>query len=259
MQQYHGDNFKQQWRIPSVDLTLGDHETHIWRAVLNESRLSSLPYEHLLSEEEVTRARRFRFERDRQHFIQAHGVLRCLLAHYLHTEPRQLRFQYNAYGKPSLALPSRESTLHFNLSHSHELALYAFTYNRHIGIDIEYMRSDISYGELARHSFSAHEHASFTALPLSLQRQAFFNCWTRKEAYIKARGLGLSLPLHLFDVSLQPGERAVLLASREDPRETARWSFHELLPQPDYAAAVVVEGEETAVQQWQWDESGFFL
>jgi len=208
--------------------------------------------QQVLIEEEVTRAKRFYFERDQHHFIIARGILRTLLGRYLHVNPSTLIFDYNPYGKPSLGSPLSESNIHFNISHSHELILCAFTRGRQIGVDIEYMRSDIDYEQLAKHSFSPNEQAAFFAIPNAQRQQAFFNCWTRKEAYIKARGKGLSLPLDLFDVSLAPNEPATLLSSREDPQEVARWSFQNLFSYPDYAGAFVVEGFDWHVSYWQW-------
>jgi len=117
------------------------------------------------------------------------------------------------------------------------------------------MRSDINYEELARHSFSAHEQATLSALPQALKQQAFFNGWTRKEAYIKARGKGLSLPLDLFDVSLRPDEPATLLANREVSQEITHWSLQEVLPASGYAGAIAVEGGGWYVNYWQWQSA----
>src|SRR5205823_1032898 len=161
---------------------------------------------------------------------------------------------YNAYGKPALSSPESELGLNFNLSHSHHIALYAFTYSRNLGIDVEYMRSNVEYEQLAQHFFSPYENAILHAVPTDLKREAFFNCWTRKEAYIKARGEGLSIPLDVFDVSLRPGEPAALLDSREEAQEVARWSLYELAPGPDYAGAVAVEGHGLHLRCWQWAE-----
>src|SRR5579863_4068971 len=231
-------NSDQQWNIPPENITLQDNEVHVWRASLNAPLSDIEALKRLLSDEEVTRAERFYFEKGRHGYIVAHGILRILLGRYLTVDPRQLRFQTNAYGKPSVEQPAHGTRLHFNLSHSHELAAYAFTRVGEVGIDIEYTRTHVEYEELAKHSFSPYESAALHDLPESMKQEAFFNCWTRKEAYIKARGMGLSLPLHLFDVSLKPGEPAALLASREDAREMAHWTMHALAPGPDYAGAL---------------------
>ncbi len=242
----------QLWETSLVDLQLLENEIHIWRTSLQVETLVLHTLQQMLSKEEVFRAKRFHFERDRRRFIVARGILRSLLGRYLHTNPGTLNFDCNAYGKPSLGFPLSESKLHFNISHSHEVVLFAFTRDRQIGVDVEYMRSDIDYEHLARHSFSSNEQAAFYALPSAQRQLAFYHCWTRKEAYIKARGQGLSLPLDLFDVSLVPDEPAMLLSSREDPQEVIRWSFQNLLSYPGYAGAFAVEGYGWQVNCWQW-------
>ena len=242
---------KQQWTISSRHLSLSENQVHVWRVFLNAAQEVRDRLEAVLSEEERRRASQFYFERDRHRWIIARGTLRMLLSHYLHLPPEKLLFAYNEYGKPALA-PSHESRLEFNLSHSRDVALYALTHGRQVGVDVEYMKDDIAYDELAQVSFSPNEQALLRSLPLEAKRKAFFNCWTRKEAYIKARGLGLSLPLHLFDVSLLPSEPIALLASREDPGEVKRWTFQNLYPGTGYAAALAVEGSGWQLTCWQW-------
>lgn len=240
------------WNIPQGKVTLTENEVHVWRASLEvpSSTLSTL--QQVLSPDEIKRAQRFRFEKDRHHWIVAHSVLRKLLGEYLGTVPTELQFSTNAYGKPSIASPSFGTRLHFNLAHSGTLALYAFCYHRHVGVDIEYMRSGIDYQAIAHSHFSSYENEQLQALPSELQEEAFFACWSRKEAYIKARGMGLSLPLDQFDVSLTPGEPAMLLASREDEEAVAQWSLSALSPGPHHAGALVVEGSGWHLSCWQW-------
>ena len=178
-----------------------------------------------------------------------------LLSQYLHTDSQDVHFRVNAYGKPALAFPSQRYPLQFNLSHYANVALFAFSLQRQLGVDVEYMRADIPYDQLAQYSFSTYEQTVLRRLPTEQKHQAFYNCWTRKEAYIKARGMGLSLPLDLFDVSLSPGEPAALLHSREGSQEVLRWSMQELIPEPDYAGALAVEGRDWQLYCWHW--SGF--
>jgi len=232
----------QQWNIPPADLRLTRDAVHVWLARVDTYSLAignGLP---VLSDDEQAKAARFYFERDRLRYAVAHSILRILLGRYMDCDPLAIRFYTNSYGKPAIDAPRQEQTLTFNLSHSHELALYAFTYDRAIGVDVESMRSNIEYEQLAQHSFSLNEQQALRDLPDNAKQQGFFNGWTRKEAYIKARGLGLHLPLHLFDVSLKPGAPAALLASREDAREAARWLMCALAPGLDYAGALCVEG-----------------
>lgn len=179
-------------------------------------------------------------------------MLRELLGRYLLVNPCELRFTYNRYGKPALDRKLHAERLSFNLAHSGGLALYAFTRDGEVGIDIEQLRDDLGSEEIARQFFSVEEITALTALPEHLRTEGFFNCWTRKEAYIKAQGEGLSLSLQSFDVSLTPGEAALLLATRDDPQEASRWSMRALLPGEGYAAALVVEGVgDYRVKCWQ--------
>ncbi len=210
------------------------------------SLLSVVPqWQQWLSPDEHLRAQKFFFEKDRQHFIIARGGLRKLLGLYLGLTPEAVRFQYNAYGKPALDLPGYllGTRLQFNVSHSQALILYAFALERAVGIDVEYMRTNIEYEALAESTFSPYERQIFSTLPGHLKLEGFYNCWTRKEAYIKARGQGLSLPLTLFDVTLAPGQPAALISSREGIQgEVERWHLRSLEPEAGYAGALTVEG-----------------
>jgi len=151
-----------------------------------------------------------------------------------------------------LAGESGGDAIRFNMSHSHGEALYAVTRGREIGIDLEFIRCDLEVEQIAERFFSQCEIATLRALPVSLRKHAFFLCWTRKEAYIKARGQGLSLPLDQFDVSLIPGEPSALLSTQPDSDEALRWSLQELTPAPGYAAALAVEGRGWSLSCWQW-------
>jgi 4'-phosphopantetheinyl transferase len=207
-----------------------------------------------LAADEQARAERFYFERDREHFIVARGVLRAILAGYLNRVPECLSFCYSSHGKPALAGESDEDAIRFSVSHSHGVALYAVTRGREVGIDLEHIRSDLAVAEIAERFFSRREVEMLRTLPTEDQRQAFFRCWTRKEAYIKARGEGLSLPLDQFDVSLAPGEPAAVLGTQRDPSEASRWSLQELTPGPGYVAALAVEGHGWRLACWQWPD-----
>ena len=209
-----------------------------------------------LAADEQARAGRFYFQKDREHFIVARGVLRAILGRYLNREPAGLPFCYGSHGKPALAGQSERGAIRFNVSHSHGVALYAVTREREVGIDLERIRFDLEVVEIAERFFSRREAAMLRTLPMAAQRQAFFRCWTRKEAYIKARGEGLSLPLDQFDVSLAPGEPAAVLGTQGDPSEASRWSLEELSPAPGYAAALAAEGHGWRLACWQWPDPG---
>ncbi|TMB89361.1 MAG: 4'-phosphopantetheinyl transferase superfamily protein, partial [Chloroflexi bacterium] len=184
----------------------------------------------------------------------ARGILRAILGRYLSRDPRTLHFCYSQYGKPSLVSEGCSDPLFFNVSHSHGMALYAISRNFNIGVDIEYMRMDIECEQIAVRFFSPYEVRMLLAVPKGVQHEAFFNCWTRKEAYIKGRGLGLSLDLNQFDVSLIPGEPAAILNIREEGQDVSRWSLHALSPGPGYKAALAIEGQPSRIKCWQWTE-----
>jgi 4'-phosphopantetheinyl transferase len=239
------------WHPPPTDLSLSEDKVHVWRASLTlpASRIQGL--RRLLSQDEIDRAERFHFQRDREHFIAGRGLLRTILGRYLDQEPDRLRFSYSPHGKPALTPEFDGDTFHFNLSHSRGLALFALTRGRQVGIDLEHIRSDLSNEEIAERFFSPQEVATLRSLPLDRRQEAFFSCWTRKEAYIKARGEGLSIPLDQFDVTLTPNEPAVLLAVRGNEGEVRRWSLLALAPTPDYVAALAVEGKVWRLVCWQ--------
>jgi 4'-phosphopantetheinyl transferase len=241
------------WPSPPARLSLESEDVHVWRAILDQPVKTLGAMQRLLSADESERAHRFHFRKHREHFIVARGVLRTLLGKYLGVEPSQLRFSYTAYGKPALAgISEGQPPLRFNLSHSGELVLYAFTRGREIGLDLELRRDDFASEQIAEQFFSAREVKMLRALPVGLRTEGFFNCWTRKEAYIKAVGLGLSLPLDQFDVSLAPQEPAALLRTGDDEREAERWSLKALTTAEGYSAALAVEGHGWRLKCWDW-------
>jgi 4'-phosphopantetheinyl transferase len=235
--------------------TLSAREIHIWRASLHASPQVFLFLQGLLSPDESQKASHFYFQKDRVQWTIARGILRVLLGLYEQTEPHLIRFACNDYGKPRLLAEGQAaSALHFNLSHSHDLALYAFACERELGIDLEYMRSNIEYDALVNTTFSPLEQELFSALPAEQKRQAFFSGWTRKEAYVKACGLGLSCPLDSFHVSFHP-EDARFLGSQAERDELARWSMYHLPLSPEYAGALVAEGEICKLVRLEWRET----
>lgn len=257
---------KPAWSTPPPDLVLASDKVHVWRASLDLTPTAMLELRRTLAADELARAKRFHFTEDRTRFIAARGALRDILARYLGTEANQVSFRYSPHGKPALAPLGAglaagsqrggqpKPPLHFNLSHAGDLALVAIARGRQVGVDIESTRPDIAHDLITARSFSPREQARLRALPIHLKAQGFLNCWTRKEAYIKARGEGLSLPLDQFDVSLTPGEPARLLHVEGDAEEASRWTLAELAPGPGYVAALAVEGHgwHLACWQWQW-------
>ncbi len=242
------------WLEPPATLQLGRDEAHVWRARLDLPGARIAAFLQTLAREERQRAGRFHVARDRHRFIASRGILRAILGRYLGIDPRALRFAYNGYGKPVLPDETENGPIFFNVSHSEHLALYAFTHQGDIGVDVEQMTDARDYEQMARRFFSAAEVLELRAVPAEQREAAFLNAWTRKEAYIKARGLGLSLPLEQFDVSLTPGMPARLLANREKGQEQAVWSLRELAPGPGFVAALALQGELSTLCCWQWPE-----
>jgi 4'-phosphopantetheinyl transferase len=238
------------WDSPPTNLAISRDEVHVWRASLEHPAGYIQRLTQTLSEDERQRADRFRFERDRRRYIVGRGLLRAILGRYLNLVPGQLRFRYGPRGKPALAETRDE--LCFNIAHSHELALYAVAQGQEVGVDIEHVHSIYELEQMAERFFSSREVAVLRALPPDQKQEAFFNCWTRKEAYIKAIGDGLSRPLDQFDVSLAPGEPARLLNVAGDSQEASRWSIRALMPASGYVAALAVAGHGWRLQCWQW-------
>ncbi|HLA74976.1 MAG TPA: 4'-phosphopantetheinyl transferase superfamily protein [Gammaproteobacteria bacterium] len=240
------------WDVPGNAMRLGRNDVHVWRAPLTTSHSTAL-YQ-TLSADERARAQRFHFQHDRQRYIAARGILRTILARYLNLPAQHIKFLYNVYGKPTLQHTLHGQRLCFNLAHSHELAVYAVTMGREIGVDIEYLRPDLADQDIVEQFFSPREVQALRALPSAVQQQAFFNCWTRKEAYIKAIGKGLSFDLNQFDVTLAPDEPAALLNVHGHPEESTRWSLRALPLGPHYAGAIAVEGHDWQLQCRQWPD-----
>lgn len=233
---------------PPCGMVLGKDEVQVWLVSVKRPESELRQFHEMLADDERERARRFYFERDRRRFIAARGFLRALLGGYLQQQPASLRFSYNRYGKPALAAGAAAThELTFNLSHSHEFVLYAFSRNRALGVDIEYMRSNVVFEQIVERFFSPQEVKALRRLPVQSRREAFFKGWTRKEAFIKAHGEGLSLPLDHFDVTLTPGEPVELKRFQDDPQELARWSLYGLEAPLGYAAALAVEGRGLAI------------
>lgn len=240
--------------VPLPASALTDNTVHVWSASLQQSAKVVQRLAAVLSEDERTRAERFHFANHRSFFIVGRGILRTLLAAYLNLEPQKVQFEYTQSGKPFLLPSHGVQGLCFNLSHSAGIAMYAFSQNRRIGIDIEYVRSIPDMDQIAAGNFSEQENLQFKAADINEKQQAFYNCWTRKEAFIKAIGEGLSFPLHQFDVSLIPGEPARLLSIFGSEQEAAHWSLYELRPAEGYVAALVIEGNGCSISYQGWTQ-----
>ena len=233
-------NVSDSWGSPALPVSLKGDDVHVWRARLEQPDLCVREFASVLSEKERTRAASFRFERHRKRFIVGRAVLRTILASYLNAEPGQLRFCYGSHGKPYLAERSCNATVQFNLAHSNELVLYAFTAKRRVGVDLEYIHFIPDVEEMVTRFFP--KGKNFWMLPNSQKLGAFFNHWTRTEAYAKAVGTGLAQSFDWFDASLV----------REEPACPSRWFITSFMPAPDYTASLVVEGHDCVLHYFEF-------
>ena len=243
-----------RWPLSPDWPELARDEIHAWCAVLDELASDLPAFAETLSAGERQRAERFQFDRDRKRFIVRHGLLRMILGRYLNLEPARLSFTCESRGKPALAGTLDGRTLHFNLSHSDGLALFAVARRFALGVDVERIRPIPEIDQIAGKFFSARESAMLNALPAEQKLEAFFNCWTRKEAYLKATGEGIADALAQIEVSLVPGPTAQLLNIAGEAREASSWSLHPLAPAPGFTGAVAVKARDSKLACWRWPE-----
>jgi len=236
------------WQTPPRDLELLSRDVHVWRASLEQPSEVVKQLIEMVSDDERTRETRFRFGQDQRYSVVRRGILRTILGRYLGIDPSEIRFCYSPYGKPFLEQEISGGTLRFNLAYAHQLALFVFARGRDIGIDVEYVRSVPEADQIVEHFFSFQEKVLFHSLPSHVRQEAFLTWWTRKEAYIKAIGVGLSLPLDQFEVLSVSAQSPILL----DYNGT--WSLFDFVPEEDYVAAISIEREDWCLGYWQWHD-----
>jgi 4'-phosphopantetheinyl transferase len=219
-------------------LTLPSREIHLSYARLHAPPMVIRSLLEVLSRDERERAARFHFDRHREAFIISRGLLRSILCLYTGVPPDKLVFIYGAKGKPSLP----DSSIYFNLSHSKDVALYAVAREPLLGVDVEWIRPMSDAESIAKRFFSPAEYAEVMALDEKTRSLGFLNCWTRKEAYVKAVGDGLHVPLDEFQVSLMPGQQAIFHSINGDRERAARWSLFDVRPTEGYVGALAVYG-----------------
>jgi 4'-phosphopantetheinyl transferase len=238
--------------LAGVELPAG--EVHIWSVDLNPSAERVETLGRSLSQDEWDRANRFRFDRHRRQYIVGRGALRTLLAAYAGTRPELVRFTYGPRGKPFL---EGSGELQFNLSNSDEMALVGFVRGREIGVDIEYLKPMPDCEQISERFFSESERVVLRGVSKELKEETFFNCWTRKEAYLKAVGEGLAAPLDSFDVTLAPGEPPRMLTLRGDAAAASRWWLEHFRLSPEYIGALALERQEPeerwTVRTWSFE------
>ena len=224
-------SYKNSFKLPK-------NEVHLWHCRFDAHRDCLETIGSILSREEKDKSERFKFKIHRERSIISRGVLRMLLGKYLQANPRDLQFGYTEYGKPFL---KDESGLRFNLSHSHNRAVFAFVSDSPIGVDIEKIKTDFQVMEVARNFFSSDEILALETFPLKERAAGFYRCWTRKEAFIKAQGSGLSFPLTSFSVSLN-SDSPELLRTEWHPSEKKEWQLFSFRPSGKYQGALAVRG-----------------
>ena len=232
------------WATPSSWPLLSDDEIHVWCVELDAAgEVAELAA--CLSAEESERASGLLTGTHQRRFVVARGMLRQLLGLYLDQDPGAVAFSRGAHGKPFL----QKGGLHFNVSHTHELALYAIAHTREVGIDVEWPRPQVAHEQIAARFFSLEEQEALAQVPTEARRAAFYNIWTRKEAYVKARGDGIAAGLGTFAVSL--GAEAALLRSDEGRAELERWKLMALEPADGYVAALCGAGVDWRMRGWR--------
>jgi 4'-phosphopantetheinyl transferase len=243
------------WPTTPNQVSFAANDVHVWAARLDLPSEALARFTGLLSQEEHARATRFRFERHRNRFIAARGVLRSILATHVGPAPDELQFEYGPNGKPGLTGCLAQGGLCFNLAHSEDLALIAVTHLGPIGVDLEYVRPMADADELVARFFSVRENARFETLPANQKDAAFFNLWTRKEAWLKATGDGIGHLLNRVEVTFLPGEPAQLLALPEKAGLSRDWILRELIPAKGFVGAVAFPSVRFSICNFQFSTS----
>lgn len=243
---------RQVWGPAPSHLVLTGDDVHIWRAQLYEQPARVQRLAELLSIDELTRARAFFFPGDRDRFVVGRAILRMVLSRYLGLHPRRVQFRYGPYGKPTLAQAFKSSPYRFNVSHSRRLALIAVAYEREVGVDLEYLRPLPDLDLIVDDVLSSRENEMFRSLPGGLKQEAFYRCWTRKEAFVKANGRGLTYPLAGIEVSLAPDEPARIISVDGSTQCSDNWSLRDLLPGNGFVSALAAEGHIRHIATYHW-------
>ncbi|MGZ8529401.1 MAG: 4'-phosphopantetheinyl transferase family protein [Candidatus Binatia bacterium] len=234
------------WPAAPAELPALERTVHVWAVRLDDARVDLDGGRELLSPDERERAARFHFEQHRRRYLIAHIALHKILSRYLQIDPARLYFDLGSNGKPKLPPVLAPAGVDFNLSHSNEMALLAVNRIGEIGVDIEYVKPDFKFQEIAERFFTHREAAALRGLPSELQRQAFFKCWTCKEAFLKAKGTGLSGKLDEVEITLGAADQVRIGAS------VPGWSLAELNPIDAYQAALVVAGSSVPIRYYLW-------
>jgi 4'-phosphopantetheinyl transferase len=240
------------WSQAPSPLAFPVNHVDVWRVRLDEPAKTGSETS-VLSPDEIARAGRFHFEKDRSHFTRCRSALRSLLAGYLAIPAIEIRFEYLTSGKPQLAAEQNPRALQFNLSHAANMALIAVGSERRLGVDIEKIRSDVDTASLAERFFSLRERVGLQALPDHLRVRGFFACWTRKEAFLKATGTGLSFPLADFSVTTHPDLDPEVEDINGNTEAGKQWFLADLNVVKGYCATVALDRSHSRLETYAWN------
>ena len=243
----------QDWQVPTKGLALEKGEIHVWRGIVDIPSADLQVYWKTLKADERERAQRFRFPQHRTRFISARGMLRKLLGYYLSLAPQNIKLGIGLQGKPFVQSQSPHQ-LYFNVSHSQKLVLMAFSTSSEVGIDVEGPQSHLDHQAIAKRIMNEQEASWFHSLPESKQKSAFFTCWTRKEAFVKAHGKGLTFPLRDITVSFLPEQPASIMKVENPELSSLNWSIYSIYARPKYTGALVVADKPQSIKYWDYEE-----
>ena len=247
------------WQPTNNFPSLPSDEVHVWSTRLDCSAENVALCRELLSQGETKKADRFHFEVHRDRYTVGRAVLRQLIFRYTKIPAHAVRFDYGPLGKPSLPHNWQEGTLCFNNTDSGDVALYVFAWNRELGVDLECMPRDVRYDAIADRKFTTAEAAAIRAYPDAQRQQAFLACWTRKEAYGKALGVGIRYPLDSVELCLELDKEQMTVDHRKHPDGPDSWSLQQLRPSTSLIATLVSAGESCPMRCWHWPEENLGL
>ena len=241
------------WNHPPPTIDISTDELHIWHASLEQTTIGLRELEACLSGEESARADRFYSRKDRDAYVVSHGVLHCILSKYLGVDPSSVSFKHDHCGKPCVSPEINSMRLSFNMSHSGNFAVYGIKIDSLIGVDIEYMRPDVDIDSISEYAFTSAEREELGSLCTEERICGFYNCWTRKEALVKAIGRGISISLTDFDVTLSPGVLPRLLRVAGNIDSPENWRIFDINVKDSYAGAVAVIDPGNELKCFQWN------
>lgn len=240
------------WDSPPPCPLLHSDEVHVWFVSLSISKERVQEFSKTLSAEEMQRVARLRFDRDQQRFIAARGMLKRILGAYLARAPEEIRLIYGARGKPAIDDALLDGSLRFNLSHTHQSALVAVASGREVGVDLEDISRRVEAEQIVDQLLTVREQAVYRAVPQAARQELFLRYWTCKEAFAKATGEGLTMPLEQIEIVLTPNSHAQIATTNSLTTTAQSWTLHEFRPSDEEVGALVTEGsDDFCIRFWR--------